>query len=400
MFVVIDLIPIGDHVKPSPIFLHPLLAPHHLDEFSLPVSFPVDAQAQLHVQDGQPIIYCRHRRSDVVHNAVRATSTPRRVNTGDNITILSSDEPTKAFVKYAVQVAHFSFSPDLHQEVSVELQRLNSASALALQAETSSQLPLILPLEGKLPIPAPSGTNWDGVRSLVDDVRARSAHDAHSRKKQHEHRTCDSLIPKHSSIEHTSASRSPEARSYAQFIAQAQIDSPQRSARSVVDMPTDPQLCLPPLRYPLSSSVSTVPSSTSAYTSVLSSDLPSSTPATTSTRPSNPLSPVVTSHPHFGTDIGTGVDTAKFNSEAPRSRPSEPSQSLPSHPASSKKHLAQMRTAPPSSAALALHRVREAWIQSRTTLDSVQTTFAPRQPPSTSSFSTSLDIALSRLRMA
>ncbi|KAE8218769.1 hypothetical protein CF326_g9094 [Tilletia indica] len=167
MFVVINLKPVDNSPKPSTIILHPLLASEHLDDFSLPISFPVNAQAQLHVQDGQPVIYCQHRSCDVLQNGIPATKRPRRVYTGDSLQILSSDAPNTTSVTYIVQVAYLSFSSDLRVEVSVDLPRLQSAAALALGTETSSAFPLMLPLEGKLPIPAPTGTNWKGVRALV-----------------------------------------------------------------------------------------------------------------------------------------------------------------------------------------------------------------------------------------
>ncbi|KAE8248334.1 hypothetical protein A4X06_0g3790 [Tilletia controversa] len=175
MFVLIRLTPLDGTLPPSDIFLHPLLEPEHLDDFSLPISFPVNAQAQLHIHEGQPVIYCQYSSCDVLQNGIPASKKPRRVYTGDSFTVLSSDAPTSISATYTIEVAYFSFSSDLRREVSVELKRLQSSATLALQADTSSGFPLLLPLEGDLPAPAPRGTNWNGVQDLINGVRTQSA---------------------------------------------------------------------------------------------------------------------------------------------------------------------------------------------------------------------------------
>ncbi|KAE8216967.1 hypothetical protein CF326_g9624 [Tilletia indica] len=195
MFILIHLTPLGETPTPDDIFLHPLRASHHLDDFSLPISFPVDAQAQLHIRDGHPVIYCQHRRCDVLHNDLPASKTPRRVLTGDTFKILSSDAPASISVTYAVAVSYLSFSVDLRLEDSVDAQRLRSGAKLAQQADTSSQFPLLLSLDGKLPTPAPEGTNWDGVRELVTDVRVQSLKASVQRRQQLEHRPRTSSLP-------------------------------------------------------------------------------------------------------------------------------------------------------------------------------------------------------------
>ncbi|KAE8236879.1 hypothetical protein A4X13_0g8998, partial [Tilletia indica] len=91
--------------------------------------------------------------------------------------------------------SYLSFSVDLRLEDSVDAQRLRSGAKLAQQADTSSQFPLLLSLDGKLPTPAPEGTNWDGVRELVTDVRVQSLKASVQRRQQLEHRPRTSSLP-------------------------------------------------------------------------------------------------------------------------------------------------------------------------------------------------------------
>ncbi|CAD6944344.1 unnamed protein product, partial [Tilletia laevis] len=289
MFVVINLKPVDDSPESSTIILHPLLASDHLDDFSLPISFPVNAQAQLHVQDGQPVIYCQHPSCDVLQNGIPATKRPRRVYTGDSIQILSSDAPTTTSVTYVVQVAYLSFSSDLREEVSVDLPRLQSAAALALSTETSSAFPLMLPLEGKLPTPAPEGTNWDGVRELVTDVRVQSLKASVQRREQLKHRPRTSSLPP---VRAQELGSSLPPRTYAELVADlcppslpVGSDAPSAITRSALE------------EGPSTSSHSpALDTSTSPFTSVLGQN---SSPASAGTstpalhRPPAPSPPVV-----------------------------------------------------------------------------------------------------------
>ncbi|KAE8243659.1 hypothetical protein A4X13_0g6997 [Tilletia indica] len=141
--------------------------------------------------------------------------------------MLSSDNPTTMSVQYAVQVAFISFSPDLREEVNVELQRLHSASVLALQDHTTSRFPLMLPLEGKLPSPIPTGTNWDGVQNLVNNVRDQSSHAA-LRRQQSFDRQPQALSPP--TLSDSEIPAPILSRTYAQLIAQ---DSPGSGADEI-----------------------------------------------------------------------------------------------------------------------------------------------------------------------
>ncbi|CAD6887289.1 unnamed protein product [Tilletia caries] len=182
MFTVLDLTPMDDSLKPSIILLHPLLAPYDVDDFSLPINFPVNAQPLLHIHDNHPVIYCNRSSCDVLHNGVPAAKTPRRLRTGNTLHIRSADASKPISATYAVRVAYFSFSSDQRTEAAIGIGRVELGAALALQADTTAHFPLELPIDGKLPAPAPAGTNWDGVRDLVEDVRGRSVEEATRRR--------------------------------------------------------------------------------------------------------------------------------------------------------------------------------------------------------------------------
>ncbi|KAE8237407.1 hypothetical protein A4X13_0g8801 [Tilletia indica] len=278
MFTVLDLQPLDlqplDHTaKPSPIILHPLLAAHDLDDLSLPLSFPVNDQALLHVQDAYPIIFCNRGSCDVQHQGRAVTKSPRRIHTGDKLSIVSSHAPTSVSATYVIQVAYFSFTPNLRHEVAVTMQRLASAAQLAFEMETSPQFPLLLPLEGKLPSPAPTGTNWTGVHDLIKDVRNGSLQSAIRRQGLQEHRPCTSSSPPNCDL---SSVPCPVSRTYAQIVAGAASPEPS----SVSPLPA-----LTPL------SAESVNSSTSSLPS--SCPPSSSTPGFPSTNPpsSTPLPP-------------------------------------------------------------------------------------------------------------
>ncbi|KAE8212784.1 hypothetical protein CF319_g9230 [Tilletia indica] len=212
MFVAIDLHPLDDGIKPSAIILHPLSASYHLDDFSLPISFPVNGQAQLRVQDGEPLIYCKHSRCDAHLNGAPPTKMPRRVHTGDRLRIFSSDPSTPHFALYAVQVAYFSFSDNLRQEVGLDLPRIETGAVLALQTDTTSAFPLALPVAGKLPSPAPHGTNWDGVRDLIHDVRTQALLQSEAQERR-------AHAPRSSPLSNPEVGTSTAACTYAQIVS-------------------------------------------------------------------------------------------------------------------------------------------------------------------------------------
>ncbi|KAE8218670.1 hypothetical protein CF319_g7497 [Tilletia indica] len=239
MFSVVKLKPLDDSIAPSAIILHPLLKSYHLDDLSLPISFPVDAQAQLRLQDNRPVLYCQHRRCDASLNGVPANKHARRVHTGDVLKIASSDSSAPDSVTYAVQVAYFCFSPDLRTEVGIDMRRLELGAILARQADTTVQFPLSLPLDGKLPSPAPTGTNWVGVQDLVADVRDRSFREAVRRQDQHNLSARRSSSP----VFHDSPSGPfPQSRTYAQLVHKTISSSPsaQQPACSASSPSPDP----------------------------------------------------------------------------------------------------------------------------------------------------------------
>ncbi|KAE8218329.1 hypothetical protein CF319_g7776 [Tilletia indica] len=223
MFVALDLHPLDHSIKPDTIVLHPLLASYHLDDLSLPIPFPVNAQAQLRVQDGRPVIYCRHSSCDASLNDVPAVKSPRRVSTGDTLKISSSDASMSITATYRIQVAYFAFSLDPPEEVAVDHTRLQSGAELAMHTDTTFQMPLFLPLTGNLPSPAPRETNWDGIRALVDPVRLQSAEDAVCRQKQ-EDGTGPRALSSSKALDSDSVSTAP--RPYAQLIAHLTASPP------------------------------------------------------------------------------------------------------------------------------------------------------------------------------
>ncbi|KAE8222044.1 hypothetical protein CF326_g8448 [Tilletia indica] len=378
MFVVVDLTPIDDGLKPSSILLHPKLRSYHLDDFSLPISFPVNAQPQLRIQDAEPVIYCRHSRCDVLHNGTPATKTIRRVNTGDNIRIRSSDDPETVFVTYAVRVAYLSFSSDSQVEAGLDKRRVELGAALALSEHTTARFPLNLPLDGKLPVPAPAGTNWNGVRDLIDDVRERSAQIALLRQEQQQQH--------HVSPASSGPDRTPsmESRTYAEIIAQSAC--PPTSLESTSSPRDEAALNSPPSsRSGTSPLTSVLPiNSTFAPPEVTSSAL---APTSVSTTPSGSLPSPSSTTP---TSLPTSVFTSPSRTFPPTSQSaaSSSSNSVPtSHPPSgaadtTAESVAGIAASPVSIRAssavplhsssvrvdtlsVALHRVREAWMTAR-----------------------------------
>ncbi|CAD6887985.1 unnamed protein product [Tilletia laevis] len=375
MFVLVRLSPPDSALDQSDFFLHPLLAPEHLDDFSLPLPFSVDAQAQLRLEDGQPVIYCQHRRSDVLHNALPATKTPRRVHTGDILTVLSSDNPTTVSVRYAVQVAFFSFSADLRAEVNVELQRLQSASVLALQAQTSPHFPLALPLHGKLPTPAPDGTNWDGVRDLIKTVQS------HSFQNADQDRTRDGVVCASSSSALSNLQPPPslESPTYAQLIANESSAGPASSSSPLVSPSSSSSSSGSPLAATFSSAGRTPSESTgSSPPSPLTSVLPSSGLVDgTSSKTSLPASVFISSSgllPSATAQAGSIREVSTPGSPRPCS-PSAPvgASSSAFGPSSNPARYATAQSAASRmastlslvSAETALARVRQAWLMLR-----------------------------------
>ncbi|KAE8239897.1 hypothetical protein A4X13_0g8023 [Tilletia indica] len=364
MFVAVDLTPLDASPKPSSIVLHPLLAPYDLDEFSLPLSFSVDGQALLHVQDGIPITYSPHKDCDVLHNNARIFQQPRRLHTGDTLIIRSSDAPTSVFVKYTVQIAYFSFSSDPRVEMRLEMRRVELGATVALQSDTTAGFPLSLPLQGKLPAPAPTGTNWTGVRSLISDVRAESSSAARSDPQQLDRRSCSSSSPIRSASETAPRVKST---SYAQIIAAAVS----RSSSGEFPATTTTSVSTSPLRS------STLPShNTSTFPST--SLLGSSTSPTAAVSRIVPLSKATqspTATPSSMTD-----DSLSFNT-VPLVPVSQPTFDAP-RPSRSPEAPLPSPSLQNNGLSSALERVRQAWVVARHALWGTGTSSAPAIPAS------------------
>ncbi|KAE8235177.1 hypothetical protein A4X13_0g9588 [Tilletia indica] len=222
MFTVLDLTPMDDSQKPSIILLHPLLAPYDVDDFSLPINFPVNAQPLLHIHNNHPVIYCNRSSCDVLHNGISAAKTPRRLRTGDTLHIRSADASKPISVTSAVRVAYFSFSSDQRKEAAIGIGRVELGAALALQADTTAQFPLELPIDGKLPAPAPAGTNWDGVRDLVEDVRGRSMEEATRRRQD---QASGAGTSSSSTLQNPESASFTAPRTYAQLINACPVEA-------------------------------------------------------------------------------------------------------------------------------------------------------------------------------
>ncbi|KAE8237429.1 hypothetical protein A4X13_0g8792 [Tilletia indica] len=368
MFTVLDLTPLDDNTKPSIIILHPLLAPYDVDDFSLPLNFPVNAQPLLHTLDNHPVIYCHRSSCDVRLNGVPATKTPRRIHTGDELKICSADASKPLSALYAVQVAYLSFSFDLREEVSVDTARTASGAKLAFQCDTTPQFPLMLPLDGKLPVAAPIGTNWAGVKTLVKALRIRSAEESvlHREQKEHQDRQRSSTAPSNPAF--ASYSPPPASRTYAQIVG--------RTLHSQLPAPTVASS---------SDDLSVQPPSTSVLTSVLSAPAPSPStfPSPTSTSTSTSvLAPRLTPSQELvpsATAIPPSLSTASHVGSAASTSAVSPGDSFIDHARLTSSRESFIRF---DGLALALDRFRQGWITARRILLATgRASASPSYPP-------------------
>ncbi|CAD6889952.1 unnamed protein product [Tilletia controversa] len=342
MFAVIDLSPLDTQPKPSHIILHPLLAPQDLDEFSLPLSFPVGDQALLHIEDERPVIFCNRPSCDVFHNGYPATAKRRRLHSGDMLKITSSDSPS-IFATYAIQVAYFTFSSHLRQEVSIDVDRMALGAKLALQTDTTHVFPLMLPLSGKLPSPAPDGTNWSGVHELIDYVHIHSSKTSvrpQEQLRKHTRGPSSSVL-----VEREIPLGTEVRRTYGQLITTLAA-----SAHPLTPVPP----ASPSLVEDSSDGSSDLPVSPPTCATASSGVAPTSVSTSPSQLPSSPPCPVPTS------------------SSLPVSSPSQ-ADPVPAHGNSSAFSPSTGR----DGLTVALQRIRQGWIQARQALSGADASLSP-----------------------
>ncbi|KAL9934539.1 hypothetical protein V8E36_006314 [Tilletia maclaganii] len=368
MYTVVRLTPLRSSGAPSDFILGPRQPDAHLDQFSLPLSFDVDAQPTLHEHDGRITIACQHGDSDGYLNGVRIDARPRRIHHGDTIRLVCSNHPRTSSVQYDVHMGFFLFNDDgIEEDCWAPSDRVDAAAAIALQLSASFATPLALPVFGPLPQPAPVDTDWESIRKLLQYLR-----DSSSIPPAPPSRPASPLLTTRASTTEPAPDAynqaSPTAFRYADLVQQ-------QSAREAASTP--PTLTL-----------------TGSGSSAAASPHPFTSP------PTSPSTSVSTSPPQSASTArpptSPSITPLSLEGSASQFRSSAAAPPATSTFAASPGSIAQHTAPAPSltTCNLALERMRNAWIEARAAV------LAPSKPRSTELHGSSIELTLARVGAA